>query len=210
MQSFVTVVTPASNYDLTDVAAVKSELGITDNSEDTKIQAWVSQASGEISSYCNRVFAKETVKETFRVLFVRGIQMQRLEQIVLARSPIASIASAIMDGDTVLTEDTDYEHDGDGHLYRLDTNGNAIRWCISRLVVTYDAGYDIPPAPIARACISLVKVLRGGATRDPLVKSENVPGVGQTDYWIGGIPGTIGNLSPDIQAMLDPYRNVTV
>lgn len=213
MQSIVNVVTPAASYDLTDTATVKAELGITDSAQDAQLAGWITQASGEIASYCNRVFLKETLKETFRVLFVRGLQRQRLEEIVLSRSPVASIASVVLDNTETLVSGTDYESDlAEGKLYRLDGNGYAVRWYFGRLEVNYDAGYDFAklPAPLVRACVSLVKILRSGSTRDPLVKSENVPGVGQTDYWVGGIPGTVGNLPPDIQAMLDPYRNVSV
>ena len=212
MQSFVTVVTPATSYDLTDLTTVKAELGITNTSEDANIAKWITQASGEIASYCNRTLVKETVKQVYRVLFVRGLQREHEEQIVLSRAPVSSITSAVLDG-TALVEGTDYERDADGHLYRLDTYGNAVRWFFGRLEVTYQAGYDLTDArisPVIRACISLVKLIRSASTRDPLVKQESVQGVGEVQYWVGGVPGTVGNLPPDIQAMLDPFRDVAV
>jgi hypothetical protein len=209
MQSIVNVVTPASSYDLTDLATVKAELKITDGTQDTQLSAWITQASGEIASYCNRKFLKETIKQTFRVLFVRGLQRERFEQIVLARSPVSAISSVVMDSNTLDT--TDYEYDDEGILYRVDS-GHNVRWFFERLEVTFDAGYDFAklPAPLGRACISLVTMLRSNSARDPLVKQESVPGVGEVQYWVGGIPGTVGNLPPDIQAMLDPYRSVSV
>jgi hypothetical protein len=114
-----------------------------------------------------------------------------------------------MDG-TPLTEGTNYERDATGQLYKLDAYGNAVRWFFGRLEVTYQAGFSTVPAPVVRACINVVNLLRSGSTRDPLVKQESVQGVGEVQYWVGGIPGTVGNLPPDIQAMLDPYRSVLV
>ncbi len=210
-QFFSKVITPASSYDLTDLATVKAALGITGTNEDVSLAKFITDASGDIASYCNRVFIKETIKDTWRVLFVRGLQKSRLDEIVLSRRPVVSIASVVMDG-TTLAEDTDYEVDYDeGVLYRLDS-GNAVRWFFGRLDVQDDAGYVLAdvPAPVSKACIDLVKLSRSGSTRDPLVKQESVPGVGETQYWVGGVPGSVGNIPPQIQNALDPFRSVSV
>jgi hypothetical protein len=66
MNSILTVTTPASSYDLTALATVKTELGITDNTENDKLRTWITQASIIAASYCRRVFARETLTETFR------------------------------------------------------------------------------------------------------------------------------------------------
>lgn len=211
MQSFLTVVTPAANQDLTDLATVKAALGITDTSEDANLSKYITQASGDIRAYCNRIFLKQTYKETFRVLFVRGLQREHLDQVCLSVSPLATIDSLTLDSAT-LTENTDFERDGEGNLYRLDAYGNGVRWYFGRLVVQYDAGWEYTslPSPIGHACIDLVKLARSASTRDPLVKAESIPGVGDVQYWIGDVPGTVGNLPPNIQAELDPFRRITV
>ena len=63
----LTVTSPASTFDLALLASVKSELSITDRSEDANLARWIGQASTAIAAYCNRVFVTETVSETFRL-----------------------------------------------------------------------------------------------------------------------------------------------
>jgi hypothetical protein len=41
--------------------------------------------------------------------------------------------------------------------------------------------------------------------RDPSVKSEEIPGVIRTDYWVGAV-GEAGELPPRVVMKLAPYR----
>ena len=61
-----TVLAPAADFDLTDLATVKDELNIpsTDTSNDTWLARAISQVSAIISRYCNRVFLPELLLET--------------------------------------------------------------------------------------------------------------------------------------------------
>lgn len=213
MQSFIVVNTAANSQDLTVLATVKAECGITTTTEDANIETWIDQASSACSAYCNRVFGKETVTETFRNRFsYLDRNANRADTILLSRNPVTVIVSVTQDN-TVLTENVDFEVDyTEGIMYRLDSNQNSVQWSFSKLVVNYTAGWDLLgtlPDSIERACISHVKALRSSADRDPNVKQESIPGVLETSYWIGQI-GSNGALSPEVTSLLDPYRNVGV
>ena len=64
----VNVVTPADSYDLASLDEIKTLLGIssTDTSEDELLAIWITTYSDIIATMCHRVFAKETVVETWR------------------------------------------------------------------------------------------------------------------------------------------------
>lgn len=97
----LTVVTPAQSYDLTVLATVKAELGITDRSEDENLTRWIKQASDVIAKYCNRVFAQETVSETFRLA-------TRESNLLLSRYPVVSIAAVQETGETLAASQQNY------------------------------------------------------------------------------------------------------
>jgi hypothetical protein len=63
----LTVVDEASSYDLATLAVVKAALGLTGGEEDATLSALITRASAAIAKYCNRVFAQETIEESFRV-----------------------------------------------------------------------------------------------------------------------------------------------
>jgi hypothetical protein len=207
MQSILTVVTPADSVDLTILANVKAELGITGTAEDSTIETWIDQASAACTAYCNRVFAEETVAETFR-----NRDGERTRVILLDRFPVTDVTSVVEDG-TTLTENTDFEVDpATGRVYRLSSDLD-VDWSFSKLVVTYTGGYALLgalPYNVERACIGLVKLLRANATRDPSLRSENILS-GLYSYtlfnpssdYVAGLPG-------DVEALLAPYRNITV
>lgn len=211
MQTNLTVLTPADSYDLTVLDTVKSELNITDTSQDAALSVLITQASGECAAYCSRVFGRETVQETFRADAIERQRQEVQEKFILRRYPLESVTSVVIDGETL--DPTLYESENDGSLYRLDSSGNEISWRFRKLVVVYVGGYELLgglPSSIERATINLVKLMQSATSRDPLVKQESIPGVGEWQYWVGGIPGSVGNLPPDIQAMLDPYRWISV
>jgi hypothetical protein len=217
MQSVLIVNTAATTYDLTTLAAVKSELNLVTTAEDAKLSTWISQASNACASYCDRVFGQETVTETFRQKFsypLRSSQQTRgLETMLLTRTPVSAIVSITQDG-TLLTQDVDYQLDpAEGILYRLDsTTDTLMSWYFGKLTVNYTGGYALVgslPHNIERACISTVVSFRAASGRDSTVKQESIPGVLETQYWVGGI-GDNGTLTPDVTALLDPFRNIGV
>lgn len=208
MKSILTVVTPADSVDLTVLANVKTELGITTTSEDVNLETWIDQASGVITGSCNRVFGKETVTESFR----NRVQFLEPEKIVLQRTPVTLITSVVENGIT-LVEDTDFEVDYEtGILTRLCGDYES-RWCFRTLVVTYAAGYELLgelPIAIEKATIILVKQFRSAASRDPLLKSEEIPGVLSQTFWVGGTGDKSNGIPHEVETLIAPYRNIAI
>lgn len=195
----LTIITAANSFDLTLLATVKAELGITDRSEDENLQRWIRQASDAISKYCNRVFAQETVSETFRLKC-------REEGLLLKRFPVTQIVS-VVENDTTLTA-SDYELASDGgagvlNRLRFDREWT---WPIGKIVVTYKAGYatvtDLP-YEIESAAIALVRQYRFAAERDPQLRSEQTEGAGSSSYF-DGLESS--GLSPEVLGALCKHR----
>lgn len=209
MYRYLTVTTPATSYDLTTTAAVKTELGITDTSEDAKIAGWITDASKAAALICNRVFLQETVKETIRDNNA-NVFGPRHESIVLTRNPVSSIASVTLNGET-LVEGTDFECDyTTGILYRLDGTV-PVDWRFRYMVIQYTAGYAsnaIPP-DLARGIIGLVKLFRATATRDPSLRSENILS-GLYSYTLFGPNDSPTGIPADVEALFGPYRNIGI
>jgi hypothetical protein len=61
------------------------------------------------------------------------------------------------------------------------------------------------PEDIERAVIMLVKIAWFARTRDPLIRSEDVSGITNTTYWVGGF-GNGSTLPPDVECILYRYR----
>ncbi|MGL3208303.1 hypothetical protein [Bradyrhizobium sp. BR 1433] len=192
----ITVTVASSDISLTRLDTVKAELGIVDRGSDDKLKKLISQASGIVASYCNRVFALETVQEIFRVRCgPHGL--------TTGRYPVTAITS-IVENDTELSED-DFEADLEAGIIERLRSGCAVRWPQGKVTVVYSAGYDLPddvPEPVERATIELVKQFYSSGDRDPLVRSETVEGAGSTDYFA---PFS-GGFTPEVEALLAPYR----
>jgi uncharacterized phiE125 gp8 family phage protein len=196
----LTVVTPAKSYDLTVLATVKAELGITDRAEDANLARWITQASVTIAKHCNRVFAQETVSETFR-------PRCREEGLLLTRFPISAIVS-VVENDIPLTGDTDYElaRDGGGSVLNRLRDDRDWTWPLGKIVVTYTAGYariaDLPDG-IERAAIVLVNQYRYSADRDPQLRGEQTQNVGSSSYFDGH---DSSGLSPEVFGLISKHR----
>lgn len=197
------VVTAASTHDLTTRDALKRDLRITASTWDDLLDDLIHRSSAVCATYCNRVFARETVTETF---WLEG----KIDTLNLARFPNIAIASLIEDDAALVASDYAVDEQS-GSLWRVSA-GARIKWDASKIVVTYAAGYELLddlPRDIEEACIRQSRVTWYAGGRDPLVKAEEVPGVSNVQYWVGGV-GEPGTLSPDVTALLDPHRNPAI
>lgn len=171
----LTVDTPATTYDLTVLESVKEELGIKTNDRDARLRSLIRRASGIVADHCRRVFAKETVTETLRLVDRPHIALQRF--------PVSSVTSVTADGSALGA--TLYEVDAKrGLLYRL-SGTTRIAWCYDEVVVKYTGGFALVtdlPHGVEAAAIEVVKSLYFGGTRDPNVRSVEVPGVISKSY----------------------------
>lgn len=202
-----TVSTPAGSYNLTTLSAVKSDLGITDTSNDTYLTTLITRASQTINQYCNRVFVSEGMTETFypdREYYSYQLS-GGIPCLQLSRWPLISVTSVTENG-TALVEGTDFLVDKEnGRLLRLDTLSYPTEWPTWKTVVVYTAGYATVPGDLEEACSRLVRARYMAKTRDPFLKSERVEGVGESTYWVS-TDAASGNLPPDIADAVDNYR----
>lgn len=154
----VTVTTASTVSNLTTLARLEAELGITygaDDATDDALLGMIARASSAIEAECGRKFAVETVYET-----LKGSNSQLLG---LTRAPIVSVTEVLEDSVAI----TDYSigDANEGALYReggwrraFGVSGNG-GWdsiayssgyilpggaATERYIVTYRAGYTLP------------------------------------------------------------------
>ena len=199
------VVTPGASLDLTTLATVKTELGITDTDNDAWLQTKITQTSVAIASACRRVFQQETVADYFNLGW-RSCD----EALVLSRFPVNEVVS-VTESNSVLAADQYDVDSSKGMLYRMRGDCRSA-WTGGRIAVTYSAGYVLLttlPHDLEQACILLVKQNYFAKTRDPLIKSVAIPGVSTYDYWVGSTgKGGGGGMPPEVQTLIEPYKTI--
>lgn len=213
----VSVVTPASTTDLVDLDSVKAYLQITDDTQDARLGQLIKQASGSFSDYLGRPLALQTYRE-------RQTIQGRIPGINLCNGPIATILTASVDGIawTGTLDDCDVERDGARIMASAFLPPRLL--CFTRPVlveITYVAGFMLPGmdqpvvpdnalmpwratpllAAISGGCLSTIQMLLSASGRDPLLKSENVQGVGSSSY--ATMDPAVGGLSADAVAALN-------
>ncbi|MDO9712452.1 hypothetical protein [Paracraurococcus lichenis] len=200
----LTVLTPASTDDLTILATLKAELGVTDAASDTYLADLITQVSGTCASFCGRPgWGRETVRQIERLAGWRDC-------IFLERDLVPSISS-VTAADTALVADVDYELDG-SLLYRL-SGDRRVAWSCGRVVIEYAAGYPLLgglPYDLERAALDLCKAWWSAKGRDPQVRSLKVLNEIETAYFDPDKVQSIGGLPIDIAARLQPYRAVAL
>lgn len=209
-----TVTTAASNFDLTTLDAVKLELQLEGSADNAWLSRQIRGVSAAVANYCNRVFAVETVSDRFQVAKdVPDVLVPASRTALqLSRFPLTGNPTVNENG-TTLTINTDFLVDrAKGLLYRLDSQQKDVEWLTWPVTVTFSSGYTLPgtdnytlPLDLEDLVIQLIKDRYAARQLNPRVKSEDVPGVGRTDYWIGAIEA-----DPMIQSALTQYRTPVV
>jgi hypothetical protein len=141
----VKILEPASDFDLISLAELKVALGLPagTGTTDPQLEWLIDVGSSTISTLCNRVFAKEKVKETWRCLGAR--------RVYLTHWPVKEedIESVTTNG----TDRLDYElEEGSGKLSIFTDRQEPI-------IVTYTGGYVCPdevPDALKQACALIV------------------------------------------------------
>ncbi|MGD5682437.1 phage head-tail connector protein, partial [Xanthomonas citri pv. citri] len=114
MRSIVTVASPASETALTTLTRVKLELDIADTSSDVVLQEKIDEASDDIEAALGFRLVRESAVETFW----HEQYDSTPEKLVLDRTPVASIASVVVDG--VAFDPSRYRFDPNtGELFAL-------------------------------------------------------------------------------------------
>jgi hypothetical protein len=147
----ITVLTPATSFDLMSLDEAKTLAGIalTDTTEDAQMQMFIDINSATVMRLCNRIFAYEEVREEWREL--NGGARLFPSHWPIKQSDIESVESPI---GTVLDPSSYELEEGSGKIELIDaTSGLAYPW-IEAVAITYWGGYDLPteaPPPLKRA-----------------------------------------------------------
>jgi hypothetical protein len=144
----IKVITPATSGDFLTLDEAKTMLGITTDTpeEDAQLQMMISTCSATIMRICNRIFAREEIRESWREL--------ASNRVFLSHWPVkeADIES-VTDGTSAASSGWELE-EGSGKL----SNYNG--WSPQPITVTYWGGYDLPdeaPLPLKQATIILIR-----------------------------------------------------
>lgn len=200
-----TVVTVAGSRDLTTLETVKQELSITDSSKDAFIDRLIAEMSAFATTYCQRQFAQETLVDSFRP------KSTVCSPLILSRAPVTSITSIVENGTALGAGDYEYDPET-GFVWRLNGSDQRIAWQCGKIEVTFVGGYELLgdlPFEVERGVIEMVKEAFFAKTRDPMVKAEDVEGIGRQEFWVGNVPGG-GAISQTAARYLDPHRRSLV
>jgi hypothetical protein len=210
-----TITKAAASELLTDLATVKAELNLVsvDANRDAVLTRYIAACSQAIQTYCNRIFAVQTIEDQFFPQRDAPISpvIQGVDPIQLSRWPIVALLSVVewpsSANPVTLTSGTDFLEDDDaGQLIRLDKFGAPKLWSTAPLTVQYSAGYATLPADVVDACIDFVKFRYFARMRDPSLKSENVVGVYEASYLWGTGPGGPDDMPATVAGKIDRYR----
>lgn len=202
-----TVTAPASSYDLTDLATVKSEIKKTDTTDDDLLAKYITWSSLAIENEVNRALVSEAVQDNFLLSHegTSNISRHHPSALQLSRWPIVSVTSVTESG-TALVANTDFVIDApSGRLLRLASDGNVKTWRLWPTVVAFIGGYGTLPGDLVDAAVRMAKNRWNIRGRDPYLRSEVIPGVRDASWWIA-TGNEAGNMPPDIVDLLDNYR----
>ncbi len=174
----LTVTTAATDLTLLTLAELRSATGV-ETGRDADLTALGRRVAAAITHVCRVPAAGattptlrlETLTETFRL-------KSSQESLVLSRVPIVSITS-VVENDETLTA-SDYEIDG-LMLCRLEDDERST-WAAAKIVVVYRAGWATVPDDLRLAAMKLAASYWTEETREPGLRSEEIPGVYSASY----------------------------
>ncbi|MER8754084.1 hypothetical protein NKH69_00170 [Mesorhizobium sp. M0976] len=215
MLSVLAVTTPASDRSLLTQAERREAIGVTDSSQDTRLAALDLRLGTAIMAECHVAIGagaeptllQETLTETFRRVDAAVL--------VLARRHNVEVISLVEDGIT-LTGDVGFTADPESGLVTRLCSDYPRRWCATKVVVVYKAGFAVVPGDLKMAAMDFMRLAWAEKNRDPSLKSEvvDIPDVRRVErgYWVGSVPGQSSEGAvPDIVAgQLTRFRNMMV
>lgn len=204
------IVTPATSAALTDLAAVKAELNLTgtDANRDSALERYIKASSAAIAAYCNRGFATQTVRDTFRSPTPApiGLLESPIRPLQLSSWPVIALTSVTEDGVAINSGSDFAPNKQAGQLARIDASGSERAWTAGVIIAEYSCGFDEIPAEVEDAAIRMVAQRYFARGRDAMLRSEKVAGVWEASYWVETGASANGAISPDIRALLGNYR----
>lgn len=200
----LTITTAATDTSLLTIAELRAAAGATDASHDTELQTVGDRVSATIARLCfvrdvpptPPTLREETLTQVFR-------QYYGAEELTLARRPVTSITSVVIDEETV--DATDYELDvASGLLYRLSDDYRTI-WTGSKATIVFVCGWSTVPHDLKLAASKMVTDIYATASRDPNLKRHRIEDVGEREYWVS--PTSDPLVSQEVADLLTPYKN---
>ncbi|MCL8382062.1 hypothetical protein [Xanthobacter aminoxidans] len=208
-----TVVTPAGDRKLLTSEQMRVAAGLSsgDTSQDATLGVTNLGISDLLAMECGiagdgvkpPTLKSEVVKDTVRLACPAP-------EILLSRRFITDVASVSVDGTEIDIAQVEIDRAA-GLLTRI-CNGRVVAWWPGATVVTYTAGFTEVPGDLVLAVTAAVREMAASGARDPFLKRDKVEGIGEQEFWVGGLGGsdTGSAFSATVRAMLDPYRSVVV
>jgi hypothetical protein len=153
---WVKVLQPADSYALLTLDELKTLLNIApaNTAEDAQLQLWIDQYSDVVATMCNRVFAYETVAETWR----GDSPPFDTPRLFLSHYPVADADLTAVESPRGTTLDpASYEIENASGKLRIEG-----AWT-EPVTVTYSGGYQLPdaaPPALKQATILLIQAAR--------------------------------------------------
>lgn len=211
-----TVITRAATARLATVEDARLDLGLSEAAiTDVRLGRLLDQASSRAAGFCNRAFGRQIYRQQILTVPAGGI--------ILDGGPINRIISVEIVGGAVFEEGDYLLNDGKLSLTYGAGRGDGTDYNLWQslhptLAVVFEAGWLLPgeevgdtftgeeklPAEIERAAIQLAGAALSENSRDALVKSETVEGIGTTSYYVQGAAAALPH--PGAEAALQPYR----
>lgn len=196
---------PADAVPLALLADLKADLGLTDDSSNTRLMRLLLDASSMALAYIGQPILSGLWTEEIQIE-----RADRLRQIVLSARPLLSIQSLKRNGaDWTAEQISSLVIDRKAGLLSCPPEARH-HWHPGHYVLTYQAGYVPPsmidgtvqtgtlPPVISRAVILTASALWAAGDRDPNLKSESVQGVGSTSWatasGTGGMPQSAADM----------------
>lgn len=201
----LTVTIPATDRKLLTTEEIRAAVGVTGAEYDTQLNTLNSRVAASLARQCGVPF-NGVVPPTFRLETLTEVfRSACANYILLARKPVVSIASVVVDGTTLDAENYEVSA-GLGHLYRL-TDDARVTWSAAKITVVYDAGWSEVPDDLKMAASKFARVLWAedgpNAPTDPNMKRTRIEGVGEWERWVA--PAADALLSAEIADLLAPY-----
>lgn len=212
----IKVLQPANSYDLASLDEIKALIGIssTDTSEDDLLQMWITTYSDIIATTCRRVFAKETVLETWRD------DTEPFDtdngRVFLTHYPVADGDIQSVTGPDGVDLSGTYElENASGKLQFFNTS-----WS-EPIRITYTGGYELPdeaPPALKQALALLVQSARVWQSRSMTAGVRSIShresrvqffDVNQALQKMGG-PGPLGMAAGMVEPLLSAYMRYYV
>lgn len=211
---------------LTTLASVKAELGITDTTQDTLLEALISGISAQIGVYLKRTLKKTThLTEPYAVnnmlsLYLKDYPIQSVSEVKLSGAVLSSGSGYFLSGEDALAGRLYREQGWMGKTLQRGTFPDTFSGARD-VTVSYVSGYLLPadvgyvagnsdslPMAIQFACNRAV-CERFRATES---QSDNLDSLteGGLSYDFTDTMRTVSGLSQTVEAMLCAYKRIEV